>query len=67
MIAPRNPDINTTLAISTTNLGEKYNTTPTHAAKQLPQLKGLKLSFHLRCRLCIELKNNDVQTLVIII
>ena len=37
------------------------------AAKQLPQLKGLKLSFHLRCRLCIELKNNDVQTLVIII
>jgi hypothetical protein len=48
MIAPKNPDINNTLAISKTNLGEKYNTTPTHAAKQLPQLKGLKLTPHLR-------------------
>jgi hypothetical protein len=41
------PDINTTLAMFTTNSGEKYNMTPTHAAKQLPQLKGLKLTFHL--------------------
>jgi hypothetical protein len=46
MIAPKNPDINTTLAISTINLGDIYNTTPTHAAKQLPQLKGLKLTPH---------------------
>jgi hypothetical protein len=42
-----NPDINNTLAMLRINSGEKYNTTATHEAKQLPQLKGLKLIFHL--------------------
>jgi hypothetical protein len=51
----------------TINSGEKYNMIPTHEAKQLPQLKGLKLIPHFLCRLWIVLKNNDAQTLVIII
>jgi len=49
------------------NSGEKYNKTATHEAKQLPQLKGLKLSPHLRCKLWIVLKNSDAHILVKII
>jgi hypothetical protein len=59
--------MNKTLAMFTISSGEKYNTTPIHEAKQLPQLKGLKLIPHLRCRLWIVLKNNDAQILVKII
>jgi hypothetical protein len=51
----------------TINSGAKYNSTPIHEAKQLPQLKGLKLIRHFLCKLWIVLKNNDAQTLVIII
>jgi hypothetical protein len=59
--------MNITLAMFTINSGAKYNTIPIHEAKQLPQLKGLKLTPHFLCRLWIVLKNNDAQTLVIMI
>jgi hypothetical protein len=49
------------------NSGEKYNTIAIHEAKQLPQLKGLKSTPHLRCKLWIVLKNSDAHILVIII
>jgi hypothetical protein len=59
--------MNKTLAMFKINSGAKYNTIAIHEAKQLPQLKGLKLSRHLRCRLWIVLKNNDAQIAVKII
>lgn len=59
--------MNKTLAMFNISSGEKYNTTPTHEAKQLPQLKGLKLTPHLRCKLWIVLKNSDAHILVKII
>jgi hypothetical protein len=59
--------MNKTLAMFKISSGVKYNTIAIHEAKQLPQLKGLKLIPHLRCRLWIVLKNNDAQILVKII
>jgi hypothetical protein len=45
----------------------KHNTAAIHAAKQLVQLKGLKLIPHLMCSLWIVLKNSDAHIAVKII
>mgnify|MGYP000011371709 CR=1 FL=1 len=42
-----NPAIKRHAAKFCINSDEKYNIGAIHAAKQLPQLNGLKLSFHL--------------------
>jgi hypothetical protein len=61
------PDTNITKKISVTNLGDKYKANAVQAAKQLPQLNGLKLILSLSGYLCISIKNKEKHTAAIII
>ena len=66
-IGAMTPDTNITKKISVTNLGDKYKANAVQAARQLPQLNGLKLIFNRSGYLCISIKKREKQIAAIII